>query len=266
MKVFDLLQQIDAMAPERLAETWDNSGVQVAGTAQDVRRLAVCLDPLPDMLHKCLEWDAQVVLTHHPLYMKPQAPNRESHYLQALRLMIPAGAWLYAAHTSLDKAPDGPAFWLGRELGLQGARPLEPAQDPDLAERGAGLGQVGDLPEPLDWSDFMQSLAGLLDRQVWSVSATPPKRVSRLAYCPGSGGSLTDAAAATGADVYVTGDVKYHQALETALPVIDVGHFCLEEEMMRRFAELLEGSLGEPGVEVRFFQGAEPFRFRIPCA
>ncbi|MFW5836993.1 MAG: Nif3-like dinuclear metal center hexameric protein, partial [Desulfovibrionaceae bacterium] len=67
-------------------------------------------------------------------------------------------------------------------------------------------------------------------------------------------------------DVFITGDIKYHQALEAQIPIIDVGHFCLEEEMMRRTAGLLQESLAPHGLEVRFFEGSEPFRFRIPCA
>ena len=61
-----------------------------------------------------------------------------------------------------------------------------------------------------------------------------------------------------GADVFVTGDVKYHAALDArdgGLRVLDVGHFVLEEEMMRRFAERLAAELSVP---VRFFAGSDP--------
>jgi dinuclear metal center YbgI/SA1388 family protein len=266
MLIADVLQIINRLAPERLAAHWDNSGVQIVGEAREISRLAVCLDPLPQTLAECLEWGAQFVLTHHPLYLKPQAPNRESPYLQILRLMLPAKAWLYAAHTTLDQAPDGPACWLGRELNLQAVRPLEPAQDPDLAEQGAGFGQVGELPVPLAWGDFADALARLVDRQVWTVVGDIPDKLSRIAYCPGSGGSLIPEADKAEADVFITGDIKYHQALEAPLAVVDVGHFCLEEEMTRRFADQVSGILGPHGVEVRFFRGSDPFRFRLPCA
>ncbi len=55
--------------------------------------------------------------------------------------------------------------------------------------------------------------------------------------------------------------MKYHPAVEVEVCVIDVGHFSLEEEMMRRFARLLEARL--QGVEVRFFPGEDPFRVRV---
>ncbi|MFW5837896.1 MAG: Nif3-like dinuclear metal center hexameric protein, partial [Desulfovibrionaceae bacterium] len=217
MKTAEIIRRIERLAPPQLAADWDNSGVQIAGQAQNVGRLAVCLDPLPDTLQACLGWSAHFVLSHHPLYFKPQAPDQESAYLRILRDMLPAGAWLYAAHTSLDQAPGGPAFWLGAELGLRDPAPLEPAADPELAAQGAGLGQIGDLPQDMAWSDFLGALAQRLDRQVWSVAGRPPSRVARVAYCPGSGGSLMDAAKAAGADVFITGDIKYHQALEAQI-------------------------------------------------
>ena len=86
-----------------------------------------------------------------------------------------------------------------------------------------------------------------------------PKTVSRVAYCTGSGGSLVEAAANSGADVFVTGDMKYHQALNAPLSVIDVGHFILEEEMMRRFAQALAEDPQLQGMELLFFAGQDPF-------
>ena len=76
----------------------------------------------------------------------------------------------------------------------------------------------------------------------------------------------SEKAFAAGADVYVTGDPKYHQA--QAVPpgkcILDVGHFSLEEVMMRRFAADLAGSLGPNGPAMRFFPGNDPFSAYVP--
>ena len=126
-----------------------------------------------------------------------------------------------------------------------------------------GFGQVGDLPQPLAWKDFTARLAELLPGCGWRLVGRAPGRVARVAYLPGSGGSLMDEAFARGADVFVTGDVRYHQALEAPGPVLDVGHFVLEEEMVRQFSEELAEALSEEegAAEVRFFPGADPFAF-----
>ncbi|MBG0791153.1 MAG: Nif3-like dinuclear metal center hexameric protein [Desulfovibrionaceae bacterium] len=326
MKIQDILSIFRRLAPEGNQSSWDNSGVQVAGLAEDADTLAVTLEPTPEAVARCLDAGAQVILTHHPLYMQPKAPNAESMYLDVLRQVLGAGAWLYSAHTSLDTRPGGPAFWLGRELGLVdgrllevesgstpveasfyveeavtreaadiwanhdgvhsvsqsrtgevrvvcdqedwnavaeriefslGKRPLFYLRSLTAPRRDVGFGEVGDLPEPMAFDEFLHTVRGLAGRDALLVAGPRPETVSRVAYCGGSGSSLTGRAAEAGADVLVTGDMKYHPAVETPVCVIDAGHFSLEEEMMRRFSDELDRELD--GVAVRFIRGVDPF-------
>ncbi|MGE4291176.1 MAG: Nif3-like dinuclear metal center hexameric protein [Desulfovibrio sp.] len=337
MKIKEVISVVQSLAPERYAASWDNSGVQVRGTRQEAQRVAVCLDPLPERLAEALDWGADLVVAHHPLFLKPTPPTTEGPYLAALRLLLPAGVWLYSAHTSLDSRPYGPACWLGDELGLEGRRALEPSRsfgalsvsfflEEDLGEELAdalaevdgvfgigqdatgevrllcheaawsplrealdevlaalgsghtqyfltqmrspsedvGFGEVGLLPGALDYDAFAARLGALLGAGFWTEVGPRPEQVRRVAYLPGSGASALEAALAAQADVFITGDVKYHQALDAAgagLHVLDVGHFPLEEEMMRRFATELATAL--PGVELRFFPGRDPFAVRM---
>jgi putative NIF3 family GTP cyclohydrolase 1 type 2 len=136
-----------------------------------------------------------------------------------------------------------------------------------------GYGETGDLPEAMEYEAFAALLEGVLygaqppcpltgaKGLAWIECGPRPERIRRVAYSTGSGGSLIPAAFAAGADVFVTGDVKHHAAMETTGLVLDVGHFLLEEEMMRLLAAELQESLGD-GAEVLFFAGRSPFRFR----
>jgi len=126
--------------------------------------------------------------------------------------------------------------------------------------REFGFGCIGTLQTPLAWNEFSSRLEALglpLSRTVGQI----PEAVSRVAYCPGSGADLGPAAFARGADVYLTGDVKYHQAqaMQDLGLTIDVGHFCLEETMMRVWSENLARELAPEGVEVVFLRGRNPF-------
>ncbi len=125
MNIDKLLSRIRFLVSEAFAADWDNSGIQIAGTRAEVKKIALALDPAPARMDECLAWGADFVLTHHPLYFKPKAPNANGPHMDMLRRFIPAGAWLYAAHTSLDCRPDGPAFWLGRELKLENRAGVE---------------------------------------------------------------------------------------------------------------------------------------------
>ncbi len=258
MNTSSILDVVKELAPPRYAALWDNCGVQVAGNEQQVARVAVALDPTPDFVRVALDWGAQFLLTHHPLYLEPVAPALPGRYWDVLRMLLGSGAWLYGAHTSLDCRPGGPAFWLGRALGLTDVRVLEPLEPGSEA----GFGQLGRLPSPLAWDEFEKLLAGCVARKVWAEIGVRPQLVESVAYLPGSGSSAMGAAAQAGADVFITGDIKYHQALDAPLFTIDIGHHVLEEEMTRLFAAELDAGLS--GVEVRFFGSEEPFRFNLP--
>lgn len=125
MNIDNLLSHIRFLVPEGFAADWDNSGIQIAGTRAEVKKIALALDPAPARMEECLAWGADFVLTHHPLYFKPKSAGANGPYMDMLRRFIPGGAWLYAAHTSLDCRPEGPAFWLGRELKLENRATVE---------------------------------------------------------------------------------------------------------------------------------------------
>ncbi|MEA5088239.1 Nif3-like dinuclear metal center hexameric protein [Solidesulfovibrio sp.] len=332
MRVTDLLAAVEATADPGRAASWDRSGVQIAGTRETCDKLAVALDPTPGFVAEALTWGAQVLLVHHPLALSPRLPDRVDDYHRVLAMVLSSRAWLYAAHTSLDTAVDGPPAWLAEALGLTDRRVLEPAgktpffaahwnvaapeaarnaletlpgvtlappapgrleavfpqrlsaracdavtaASPDavlfsLTELATpaetyGYGCVGALPEPVPFAALLGRLATLLPRSFFPMAGEEPETVATLAYCPGSGADMAGRAFAAGADVYLTGDLKYHQAL--AVPpgkcVLDVGHFSLEEVMLRRFAEDLAATLGSKGPAVRFFPGNDPFSAYVP--
>ncbi|QLA18041.1 NGG1p interacting factor NIF3 [Desulfolutivibrio sulfoxidireducens] len=267
MLTTEIIRRIERAADPRHAAAWDTSGIQIAGLAESCSRLAVALDPSPDTARAALAWGAGFLLTHHPLLLTPRLPDRVDDYHQVLRLMLGQGAWLYAAHTSLDVRPDGPAGWPARAFSLKNVAVLEVTGEmpgerspsgPDGPARPVGFGLAGDLPEPLPFADFFARLGDLTGRDFFTLAGEAPARVARAAFCPGSGAGLAEKAATAGADVFVTGDLKYHQAAPPPLPILDVGHFCLEERMMRIFAETLAEELGPAGVEVKHFPGRDP--------
>ena len=139
--------------------------------------------------------------------------------------------------------------------------PLTVLEQTGTMERGGGsyacgFGVVGDCAVDMTPEDLKKMLA------LWLVGSCPrlagalPERIRRIAICPGSGSSLAPEAAACGADLLITGDLKYHTALDRPLPVLDVGHFSLEEEMMRRFALQLKENVSD--VAVQFVPAQDP--------
>ena len=224
MKQSELIALIERTAPLAIAAPWDRSGVQVASARQDINSLAVCLDPTPESIRIALSGGAEMILAHHPLTMEGRFTDRLDSYHEVLSLVFRADVPLYSAHTSLDANPLGPVSWLADELGLCRI----PSSDTKDGEAGHGM--------PLPLTVLEQT--GTMERGGGS-------------YACGFG-----VAAARGADLLITGDLKYHTALDLPLPVLDVGHFSLEEEMMRRFALQLKENVSD--VAVQFVPAQDP--------
>ncbi|MDR2573815.1 MAG: Nif3-like dinuclear metal center hexameric protein [Desulfovibrio sp.] len=244
MRLSEIFSIIEKVAPPAIAAAWDASGLQVASRRSAASSLALCLDPTPEAIGHALEKKAEVIVSHHPLNLKPGLPNRQDAYYHALRLLFAADVPLYAAHTTLDANPDGPAGWLAEELELTNLEVLEPVAPPlRLGGLPAGFGLVGDLPAPQSLEEIMRTLAGLVDLSTAALCGPTPENVTRLAYCAGSGADLLGKAASLDAQLFITGDVKYHMALTAEICLLDAGHHSLEEEMMRRLSRTLQKQL-----------------------
>ncbi len=256
MKFNDIIQVIERIAPLAVAAEWDMSGVQVASTKEEISCLAVCLDPTPCSLQKALDYGAEMILSHHPLVLKPRLPAELDYYHRSLTLLLSANVSLYAAHTSLDANLDGPASWLAEALNLCEYRVLEPV-NAEGTFGTYGFGRIGQLSSAMTIDELQKLLKPWVKTSVTRLVGILPQQIHQVAFCPGAGAAYAVHAANQNADVFITGDVRYHQALELSLPIIDVGHFCLEEEMMHRMAKYLQNILS--GVTVIFISAHDPF-------
>jgi len=114
------------------------------------------------------------------------------------------------------------------------------------ADTRVGFGRVGQVSPPCSWAAFLENLYGVFDAQTITITDTLDGPVKTVAVCTGSGASFIPQAARL-ADVYVTGDIKFHDAQAAqslGLPVIDCGHFFTE----KIFSDLLEAWLIEKGL------------------
>ncbi len=263
MKLFEIIGCIESIAPLHAAAPWDKSGMQVASRRDDATHLAVLLDPAPDAVRNALAAGADMILSHHPLTMQPRFADMLDEYHSVLSLLFTRDVALYSAHTSLDANLCGPAGWLADALDLRDRAALEVLRERTDAPLPYGFGIAGFLPEPVPYAVFVDRLASLTGKLSWSAAGPKPETVVSVAYCPGSGASMVNAAEKARVSVYITGDVKYHTALEARIRVLDIGHFALEEIMMQRFAALLRRAL--PTLTITFFPAADPLVHEGRC-
>lgn len=106
----------------------------------------------------------------------------------------------------------------------------------------SGAGGIGWLPEPMKYHDFVNFLKNVFNTKFIRSSIHHPNIVQKVAFCGGSGAFLIQTAKDQGADVFLTGDLKYHEYFlaDKSFGVLDVGHYETEITILNEFAEFLK--------------------------
>ena len=120
-----------------------------------------------------------------------------------------------------------------------------------------GYGRVGTLDAAMSLADFAERVRRELDVRYLRVFGDSDKRVSRVALLGGGGSSDYKLAAASGADVYVTGDMSHHDILDAnalGLAIIDAGHFETERPGMLALVERLRDAFPGASLDVDYVE------------
>lgn len=253
LKVKDIIQAMERFAPPSLAESWDNVGLMVGDLDQRVTTVFVCLDVTSDNVTQAINCGADLILSHHPLIFSPLHRVVEQDVTGSiLRNLIRNDISVYSAHTNLDHAPGGMNDILAQRLGLTQVRPFLPEDCVDgLGQPISALGRVGVLESPMEMSDFSLFVQDTLGCTALRSVGSPEEIIKTVALCSGSGGDGIYAAYHAGADVYVTADVKHHEAqlaFELGMNLIDAGHFETENILCSFLTEYLENTFDQLNV------------------
>ncbi len=262
--VADVIRVVDAVAPPSLAASWDNCGLQVGDVAQPVHHVMVALDPSLEVAAAAVADGADLLVTHHPLLIAPIKTIDTAHPPgDVIALALRHKLAIFAAHTNLDAAADGLNALLAARIGLEHPALLAPSD----ADACAGLGRVGALPAPESLEALCHRVKDLFGLRHLRMVGDPSMQVRRVAVCGGSGGSLLGAFFNSDAQVFITGDVRYHDARaveERKRGIIDMGHFNSEQLVVPFLRTCLQQGLGGdfPGVTIRLC-GVEKDPFRV---
>ena len=252
-----LMLAVEELWPESLAEEWDEVGLVAGHPSAEITRVMFAVDPTLEVIDEAIEWGAELLITHHPLLLKgvtSVAANTAKG--KAVHRLIESGTALLTVHTNGDSAVGGVSDVLADALGLQNVAPLTRAAN-GLPEEG--IGRVGDLAEAVTLGDFAARVYGILPSVAGGVRVSGDKDglVRRIAVCGGAGDSLFDEVRASGADLYVTADLRHHaasEAREAAVNdrpyLIDVSHFASEWLWLPAAADALGNVLADQGLDV----------------
>lgn len=230
-KVADVVGVMKTLAPVELAEKWDNVGLLIGAAQREVHKILVMLDLDQQGIDEALEVGADMIITHHPVIMSGISTITDPVLLSIIENKIS----VCSMHTNLDSADEGVNQILAETLGMSDIEPID---------FDGVLGRVGNVEECM-LSELIQSIKLALDIDHVRYVGSKRNKVSRVAVLGGAGADFIPNAKIAGCDVYVTADVKYHQAQmaeKMGLNVIDAGHFETENPIIYKIARYLRGN------------------------
>lgn len=343
MKVKEVIQQLEELAPASLQESYDNSTLIVGSKEQNVNKLLLTLDCTEVVVEEAIEKGCEMIVAHHPIVFSGLKSLTGRNYIE--RTVIKAikhDVSIYAIHTNLDNVQQGVNSKIAEKLELQNTSILSPKKgfllklaffcpvkdsakvraaifevgagqigeydacsfnlkgegtfragekaNPHLGEKGKlhteeehrvevilptylegkvvqalkanhpyeevaydlyplnnsweqiGSGIIGELKEAVEMMDFLKSLKEKLNTPLIRHTKPHQQEVKKVALCGGAGSFLLNAAKARGADIFITGDFKYHQFFdaEDQIVIADVGHYESEQFTPHLLKEYLE--------------------------
>lgn len=366
----DVIRIMEAIAPRRLAQDWDNSGLQIGNPDWPVMRVMVALDPTISAIQAACDKKIDLLITHHPLIFKAiRSINFKSPLGQIIELATRRRLGVFSAHTNLDSVSGGLNDFFLEKIGLnpsgllcpdspveycklavyapvshyrkildaffeldsssiekytnctfrhQGTGTFKPgtSANPFIGKPGGdvvhvdevkiearvrkneviqaienirschpyetmaydvyplhsdtaetGFGRIGFLESSVPFSEFAGDIKSKFNLRQLKVSGQPDLLVQKVAVCTGSGSSLMPYFLSSDAQVFITGDLKYHDARDAQMHrkcLIDVGHFASENIMIELIYSRLIILLKNFGVEVEveaWDQENDPFDY-----
>ncbi|MBQ4460810.1 MAG: Nif3-like dinuclear metal center hexameric protein [Bacteroidaceae bacterium] len=238
MIIKEIVNALENFAPLPLQEDYDNAGLQIGLTeTEEVTGVLLCLDVTEPVIREAVEKNCNLIISHHPLIFRGVKHITGTTYVErCIAMAIRNGISIYSAHTNLDSAKNGVMYKMAEKIGLTDCEIINPR----FAE-GSGEGLIGNLPTPLSAEDF----AGLLKR-TFNVKALAHNAfggtIRKVALCGGAGAFLIGDALRSGADAFVTGEIKYHDyfGYDDKMMLCALGHYESEQFTTEIFTSIIK--------------------------
>ena len=236
----DVTRFLERVAPTSLAESWDNVGLLLGDRRRSAERVMTCLTLTPDVAAEAIRERAGLVVTHHPILFRAVKRLTTDSIEGAMLLELArADVAVYSPHTAFDSAADGINERLCGKFGLQQTRPLRPANETSTLTVGGG--RLGELSQHIEFKAFVSLVQTIFGLQALEVVSTA-RPIGRVAIACGSAAEYLPDAHRAGCDVLVTGEARFHAALEArslGMGLVLLGHYTSERFAVEELAEVL---------------------------
>lgn len=237
MKVEKLVEIIEKFSPLEEQEPWDNSGFQLKIGNADINKVLVAMEITDKVIDEAINKGIAIIVTHHPMIFESikQVCDNEvtgNHLVKLIKHNI----CVYASHTPFDKCDGGNNDYLANLLHLHEIKIMETDT--------SGFCRTGLIDGEYSVGEYIQQVSDWLkiDKKLMAFCGDLNDRVQKVGICTGAGADYIENAIEDGCDLFVTGDVKYHQAQlanEKGLNLLDIGHYGSEKIFAKNMAEYL---------------------------
>lgn len=228
MTVKELYEKLCGIIPASLSCEWDRDGLECCPEPeQEVKKIIISLDVTGEVIDTAEREGADVIISHHPIFFSGLNNVNAMTFdgAKAVRL-VKSNIATMSFHTRLDALSGGVNDILASLVGLENVE----------AVGDEGICRVGELKEETDAVSFAKTVKGALssgdrEREAHVVLCSANRPVKRVALVGGSGGSDIKLAAVSGADTYLTGELKHHERLmaeDVNMNLLAAGHFFTE--------------------------------------
>ncbi|MFZ4117882.1 MAG: Nif3-like dinuclear metal center hexameric protein [Rhodoluna sp.] len=254
--VKQLVSSFEKLWPTNLAEEWDVVGLVSGSSSKTVRTVLLTVDVTKDVVEYAKSISADLILAHHPLMLRGVTSVAEdSSKGSIISELIRADIALYSAHTNADSVDYGTSAVLAKALGLVDSKPLAPISET------LGIGQVGSLKNKVSLGELASMLNSILPPTATGVRVAGEfnTQVQKIALCAGAGDSYLEQALDSGADVYITSDLRHHRAQEVlelakakgvAFALVDISHWAAEFVWLETAKGQLQSSVPDINFEI----------------
>ncbi len=247
MLIREYLAKFEEVIDPSLQEDWDNSGLQVGNPEAELKGVVVCLDVTREVIDQAIDLGANVIISHHPLIFSGLKSLSYQDVLGAkLIKAIKNDILIYSSHTSCDLAPGGINDYFFEKLGLEKISYISQVGE------NLGYGAYGRV-EGKTSRDLIAMIKEEFDMEDLTLYGDEDQVLSKVGFVGGSGASFIDDALALDLDLYISGDIKHHDAMdamERGLSILDLSHYNSERHFIDLAADLSEKITGQKAYKV----------------
>ena len=240
LSVREITELIEEAIPSSLQEDWDNSGLLLGFGNRKVKKILTCLELDMRVVEEAISKDVDMIVTHHPLIFGGLRSINDSFPMgEAIIELIKREISVYSSHTPFDKISGGNNDALAGLLGLKNITDLGGGK---VRDAGAMLedpsemhiGRIGQFKQAMKLSEVVDLCCDVLSINPLSMRVVGDLEadIDKVGICTGAGAEYIGTAKAQGCQLFITGDLKYHQARDAELAgicVIDAGHYGTEK-------------------------------------